>query len=232
MSDSLFHFFTKSRFVFVFKEQRSPSIGSAQVSHILREIADAFLTEFPLAAEWAGDIEKCASFASTCDKILQLHPLRRGIPVLFRITGETLFLDTYVASRAYIPWKWRNSLWIAISLAQIYWAFQAKKFSVLFSTPFSCTSLAQNGLLISLRFTLIVVTSQYLTFFATLPKNRIGLPSTSWSRFSPSAPSWIVPEIASYLQRLRIKPSPRRNMAKSRPDSGYHIRLGRLKSIH
>ncbi len=92
MSDSLFHFYSKSGLAFIYKEPRAQSQGSVQVSILLRELADAFLEEFPTAARWAGNIEKCGSFAATCDRILKIPLVRRGFPVLFRIMVKPFFI--------------------------------------------------------------------------------------------------------------------------------------------
>ncbi len=92
MSDSLFHFYSKHGFAFVLKEPRAKSLGTEQLSAKLKELATAFLIEFPTAANWAGDIQRCGSFAATCDRILKVPLVRRGFPVLFRIMVKPFFI--------------------------------------------------------------------------------------------------------------------------------------------
>lgn len=92
MSDSLFHFYSKNGFAFVFKEPRVRSVGAEHVVPKLKELATAFFIEFPNAANWAGDIQRFGSFAATCDRILKVPLVRRGFPVLFRIMVKPFFI--------------------------------------------------------------------------------------------------------------------------------------------
>ncbi len=92
MSDSLFHFYSKNGFAFVLKEPRASSLGTEQITAKLKELATAFLIEFPAAANWAGDVQRCGSFAATCDRILKVPLVRRGFPVLFRIMVKPFFI--------------------------------------------------------------------------------------------------------------------------------------------
>lgn len=92
MSDSLFYFYTKDQYTFILREERSSATTREQVARILKQLSAKFFQEFPNIDAWEGNLDDFTSFTTTCDKILQARPTRKGFPILYQVALQPFFL--------------------------------------------------------------------------------------------------------------------------------------------
>ncbi len=93
MSDSLFYFSMKNKFIFILRVDRTSPITKQQVGFILEQLSARFLQDFPNASLWTGKIGFFEEFSQFCDKILQVSPFRKGFPILLRVARKPFFLN-------------------------------------------------------------------------------------------------------------------------------------------
>jgi hypothetical protein len=91
LSNSAFYFHSKKEFNFVLREDRNVNVSHEYAPRMLQQLANKFFEQFPNALKWDGNLSTFENFSGVCDQVLQTSPVRKGTPVIFRCSLESLF---------------------------------------------------------------------------------------------------------------------------------------------